>query len=270
MVYLQTENLLQTKTTYINLENSGYQGFVSIVGAGPGAADLLTLKGLQCLQKADIVLHDALISAEILDYCQKDCTFWDVGKKYGEKSMPQYEINQKILEAAANFKQVVRLKGGDPSIFGRLKEEVDVLVSNGIDYEIVPGISSSIGVLTDNGLPVTTRGVNESFIVSTAAKAIEDLEVDIEACVKNGATLVLLMSMSKLDLIATLFAKHEGSALDAVIVQEGTLETQKQHFCKVSALKETAEMHQLKNPAIVAIGKVVNLGKAQQVGKDDN
>ncbi|MFQ3575004.1 MAG: uroporphyrinogen-III C-methyltransferase [Cytophagales bacterium] len=237
-----------------------HQGIVMIVGAGPGAPDLLTLKGLRCLENAEVVLHDTLISKEILDYCKPECVFWDVGKKYGDKSMSQTEINQKLVEAAFQFKQVVRLKGGDPSIFGRLKEEIDVLEEHQIKYEIVPGISSSIGVLTDNLIPVTTRGINESFIVSTAAKPIEELEADVISCISNGATLVLLMSMSKLELISGLFSKNGNDSLHAVIIQEGTLKNQKKVFCSVAELNATASRFGLKNPAIVAIGEVVKLG----------
>jgi len=230
---------------------------VYLIGAGPGAPDLITLKGFEYLKKAKIVLYDALVNNEILDFCSSECKLINLGKKHGDIITKQATINTLMLEAVNIYGEVVRLKGGDPSVFGRLSEEIIFLKENKIDYEIVPGISSSIGVLTDNLIPLTIRGVNESFIISTATKPINELEEDIRHCIQHNAFLILLMSMGKLNVIENLFEKYNSKNTDAVIIEKGTTIKQRLKFCTVAELSEVAKVFSFKNPSIIAIGSVI-------------
>ena len=185
-----------------------YSGKLTVVGAGPGDVDLITLKGVKALQTADVVLYDALVSTELLEYAPNAEKIF-VGKRKGCYSYQQEQINDLIVERATHGLQVVRLKGGDPFVFGRGAEEMEHASRYGIEVAVVPGISSSVSVPASQNIPVTKRGAAESFWVITGTTKEHKLSKDVALAAKSNATVIILMGMSKLGEIMELF-KEEG------------------------------------------------------------
>ena len=153
---------------------------VSLVGAGPGSADLITIRGLKVLQSADVVLYDALVDKTLLEEIPEHIPIIYVGKRCAKHSFTQDKINQLIVESAFNYGHVVRLKGGDPFVFGRASEEIDYAEYFGLPVEVVPGITSAIAVPASQGIPVTKRGVSSSFWVLTATTKEQEFSKDFE------------------------------------------------------------------------------------------
>ena len=176
-----------------------------LIGAGPGDPDLITLKAVKKLKQADVVLYDALANKALLDYCLPGCVKQFVGKRYGCHALSQDEINNLILEYSNKFECVVRLKGGDPFVFGRAWEEIETARASGMEGEVVPGISSALAVPASQMIPVTARGTNESFWVVTGTTRNGDISDDIKLAAQSSATVVILMAMSKLEKIADIF-----------------------------------------------------------------
>lgn len=175
---------------------------ITLVGAGPGDADLITLKGVKALQTADVVLYDALINTELLDFAPAHATKVYVGKRSGDHSYSQDAVNKLMIDYAINYGHVVRLKGGDPFVFGRGFEELDFAASYSIPATVIPGISSSIGVPGMQQIPVTHRGLSESFWVVTGTTANGKVSDDVYQAAKTNATVVVLMGIHKLAEIA--------------------------------------------------------------------
>lgn len=170
------------------------KGKVWLVGAGPSDMGLLTFKGKNLIEQADVVVYDALVSASILSMIPSSAQAIFVGKRAGNHPVPQEQINQILLEQAMQGKRVVRLKGGDPFLFGRGGEELELLIENGIDYEVVPGVTSAIAVPAYNGIPVTHRDYCSSVHIITAhSKKGGELKIDFEALCRLNGTLVFLM-----------------------------------------------------------------------------
>ncbi len=180
---------------------------VTLVGAGPGDPDLLTIKGAKALAEANVVLYDALANEELLSYAPKKALKIFVGKRKGCHAYTQEEINQLIVDNALTYGNVVRLKGGDPFIFGRGSEEIEFVESFGIPTFVVPGISSSIAVPASQGISLTKRGVSESFWVITGTTSARKLSADVALAAQSTATVVILMGMSKLEEIVALVSK---------------------------------------------------------------
>src|SRR5512138_1449988 len=199
-------------------------GIVYIVGGGPGDPGLITVKGLACLHRADVVLHDRLIAPELLDEVPAYAEVIDVGKEPKRHRRSQQEINDLLIEKARAGKIVVRLKGGDPFVFGRGGEECQALAQAGIRYEVVPGVSSAIAAPAYAGIPVTQRGVNTAFTVVTGHTA--DSSIDWEAVACTG-TIVFLMGVEHLPEIIRQLVRY-GRPLDtpAAVIQEGTTQRQ--------------------------------------------
>lgn len=230
---------------------------LTLVGAGPGDIDLITVKGVKALAEADVVLYDALINPQLLDYAPKRSIKRFVGKRKGDHRFSQSEINQMIVEDAMAFGNVVRLKGGDPFIFGRGSEEIDYAHSFGIDIEIVPGISSSISVPAVQAISLTKRGVSESFWVITGTTSARKLSKDVELAAQSTATIAILMGMSKLPEIVKLF-QYYGRGDEAVaIIQNGTLPNEKVGVGTVNTILDEVTTKKLSNPAVIVIGEVV-------------
>ncbi|MFN4145620.1 MAG: uroporphyrinogen-III C-methyltransferase, partial [Runella sp.] len=179
---------------------------LTLVGAGPGDPDLITLKAVKVLQSADVVLHDALANSALLAYCKPTCVVVNVGKRFGQHSCNQDVINHLIVEYAQQYGHVVRLKGGDPFVFGRGYEELDYAQRHGIEVAIVPGISSSYAVPALAGIPLTSRGVSESFWVVTGTTQAHRLSQDLALAARSSATVVVLMAMHKLPEIVEIYA----------------------------------------------------------------
>ncbi len=182
---------------------------VTLVGAGPGDPDLLTLKGAKALAEANVVLYDALANDEILAYAPKKSIKIFVGKKIGNHTYTQDQINQLIVDNALTYGNVVRLKGGDPFIFGRGSEEIEFIESFGIETVVVPGISSVVAVPASQGISITKSGVSESFWAITGTTSDRKLSADVALAAQSSATVVILMGMHKLPQIIDLFQKED-------------------------------------------------------------
>ena len=233
------------------------QPIVTLVGAGPGDPDLLTIKGAKALAEADVVLYDALANEEILTYAPKKAIKIFVGKRKGCHEYSQDQINQLIVDNALTYGHVVRLKGGDPFIFGRGSEEIDFIESFGIPTSVVPGISSSIAVPAYQGISLTKRGVSESFWVITGTTSDRKLSNDVALAAQSSATVVILMGMSKLNQIIDLFQKESKGETPVAIIQNGTTAQEKIGVGTINTIEQVVAEQQLSSPAIIVIGEVV-------------
>lgn len=243
---------------------------LSLVGAGPGDPDLITLKGIKALATADVVLYDALANDELLHYCKPDAELIYVGKRGGERCVSQEYINYLIVEKCKSNGHVVRLKGGDPFVFGRGQEEVEAAQKEGVTVQIIPGISSALAVPALAGIPVTSRGYADSFWVITGTKSDHSLSTDLELAAKSKATVVLLMAMNKLEQVADIYYQNGKTELPAAIIQNGSTKNQKLAFGKVIDLPNLAAKNSLSNPAIIVIGEVVKLAQHKELIKIAN
>jgi len=230
---------------------------VTLVGAGPGDPDLLTIKGAKALASADVILYDALANKELLDYAPKRAKKIFVGKRKGIHTCSQDDINEMLVANAFEHGHVVRLKGGDPFIFGRGSEEIVFIESYGIDTELVPGISSSMAVPAYQGISLTQRKVSESFWVLTGTTSQKKLSADIEIAAKSSATVVILMGMGKLHQIVRLFQDQNKGEVPVAIIQNGTTDNERIGVGVVDTIEEIVNDNQLSNPAIIVIGEVV-------------
>ena len=230
---------------------------VTLVGAGPGDPDLLTLKGVKALAEANVVLYDALSNEEILAYAPINSIKIFVGKRIGSHEYSQDQINQLIVDNALTYGNVVRLKGGDPFIFGRGSEEIEYIESFGIPTLVVPGISSSIAVPANQGISLTKRGVSESFWVITGTTSDRNLSNDVVLAAQSSATVVILMGMSKLSQIVSLFQKESKGETPVAIIQNGTMLNEKIGIGTINTILKVVKDKHLSSPAIIVIGEVV-------------
>lgn len=230
-----------------------------LVGAGPGDPELITLKAIRAIAAADVILHDALANAELLEYAKADCIIEFVGKRFGCHYLSQDEINDRIVELSIHNKNIVRLKGGDPFVFGRAQEEIEAAESAGMEVRIVPGISSALAVAASNRIPLTCRGINESFWVTTGTTANGDISTDIQWAARSTATVVILMAMSKLEGIMDIFRSCGKQDTPVAIIQNGTRPNEKMVIGTVKDILFRSEAEGLSNPAIILIGDVVSL-----------
>jgi uroporphyrin-III C-methyltransferase len=230
---------------------------VTLVGAGPGDPDLMTLKGVKALAEANVVLYDALANEEILEYAPKNAIRIFVGKRIGNHAYTQDQINQLIVDNALTYGNVVRLKGGDPFVFGRGSEEIEYVESFGIPTFVVPGISSVIAVPAYLGISITKRGVSESFWAITGTTSDRKLSSDVALAAQSSATVVILMGMSKLAQIVALFQKELKGETPIAIIQNGTTPDEKVGIGTINTIQEIAAENKLGSPAIIIIGEVV-------------
>jgi uroporphyrin-III C-methyltransferase len=231
---------------------------LTIVGAGPGDVDLITVKAIKALASADVILYDALVNKDLLEYASPKTELIFVGKRKGCYAYQQNQINNLIVERALRCGHVVRLKGGDPFIFGRGAEELEYAKEYAIEVAVVPGISSSAAVPAYQGIPLTKRNASESFWVITGTTKSHKISGDIALAAKSTATVVILMGMSKLSEIVQIFS-NEGKGETAIaIIQNGTRPNEKVGIGKMSNIESIVEEKQLSNPAIIIIGEVVN------------
>ena len=233
--------------------------FLSLVGAGPGDPDLITVKAMKCIRKSNVILYDALANEELLKYASPGAIKKFVGKRFGCHTLSQSEINRLILEFAFSHGRVVRLKGGDPFVFGRAQEEMEAARTAGIGYEVIPGISSALAVPASQMIPLTCRGINESFWVTTGTNQSGELSPDINLAAKSSATVIILMAMSKLEMIMEIFSQNGKSQTPVAIIQNGTTSQEKMVIGKVNDIYFKAQYAGLTNPAIIMVGEVVNL-----------
>lgn len=241
---------------------------LTLVGAGPGDPDLITVKGIKALQDADVVLYDALVCSELLNYAPSAKKIF-VGKRIGCHKYTQDEINTLIVENAFNFGHVVRLKGGDSFIFGRGSEEIKYVDNFGIPIKIVPGISSSMAVPANVGIPLTARNVAESFWVITGCTTSKKLSEDLEIAAQTSATLVILMGMHKIAEITKILQEKGKGNTPIAIIQNGTTPNEKIAVGNVNHILKIANDKKLSSPAIIIVGEVVKEStKLQSIYKD--
>ena len=232
-------------------------GTVYLVGAGPGDAGLITVRGRDLVARADVVIYDRLVGAEILDWCRSDSDKIFVGKEAGRHSMTQDEINALIVEKALQGKEVCRLKGGDPFVFGRGGEEALFCLQHNVPFEIVPGVTSAIAAPAYAGIPVTHRGAATSFAVVTGHTKDDDAPPEN---LPVADTLICLMGVRALPKIVTaLLARGESPDKPVALVRWGTTENQQVVTGTLSTIEDEVEKAQLKPPALIVIGEVVNL-----------
>jgi uroporphyrin-III C-methyltransferase len=232
---------------------------VTLLGAGPGDPDLLTLKGVKALQAADVVLYDALTNEALLEHAPQQAIKVYVGKRSGEHSHSQDAINKLMIDYALNYGHVVRLKGGDPFVFGRGYEELDFAASYNIPVTVIPGISSSIGVPGLQQIPVTHRGLSESFWVITGTTTNGKISDDIYQAARANATVVILMGLKKLSQIVEIFKAVGKSQLPAAVVQNGSAENEKLVISTVQNIVAKVNEEKIEAPALLIFGEVVSL-----------
>ncbi|MCB1746868.1 MAG: uroporphyrinogen-III C-methyltransferase, partial [Gammaproteobacteria bacterium] len=231
-------------------------GSVALVGAGPGDPGLLTLKALRALNEADVILHDRLVSAEVLDLARRDATFIEVGKQGGGAQTPQEQIHALMLEHAQAGRRVLRLKGGDPFVFGRGGEELEFLRERGIDYTVVPGITAAIACAAYAGIPLTHRehaqGVH--FVTAHGRDSIDTL--DWRALASGRQTLAIYMGVGSLDRVAERLIAHGRAAATAfALIESGSRERQRVIRGTLATLAECAALHGAQSPALLIVGE---------------
>lgn len=232
---------------------------ITLVGAGPGDADLITIKGIKALKTADVVLYDALVNEELLEFAPEHATKVYVGKRSGDHSFSQENINKLMVDYALNYGHVVRLKGGDPFVFGRGYEELDHSASYSIPCVVIPGISSSIAVPGLQNIPVTHRGLSESFWVVTGTTADGRISADLYHAARTNATIVVLMGVHKLKEITQLFKNEGRNKLPVAVIQSGSTENEKVAVGIIDTIADIVEEKKISSPALIVIGEVVSL-----------
>lgn len=253
-----TTNILSTLLP-AHISPQRVQPKLSVVGAGPGDPELITLKALNTLQQADVVLYDALANIELLTHCKPEALAVFVGKRKGTPSITQGEINQLIVRYACTFGHVVRLKGGDPFVFGRGFEEMLYAEKCGIPSEYIPGISSAIGVAGLEHIPLTHRGTSESFWVITGATAEGEYSRDLHAAAQTNATVVVLMGLGTLPAIVEVFTQYGKSHLPVAVIQSGSLPFSQIVTGTVADIVYRVHKAGVQPPGIIVLGEVVGL-----------
>ncbi|WP_149277254.1 uroporphyrinogen-III C-methyltransferase [Pareuzebyella sediminis] len=250
------ENYAENDSTDLLLFQQSNRGLLTVVGAGPGDPELITFKAIKALQTADVVLYDALVNEALLAYAPKAEKIF-VGKRKGCYSYRQEQINDLIVSRAKSKGHVVRLKGGDPFVFGRGAEEMEYAANHGLEVAIVPGVSSCLSVPAMQQIPVTKRGGSESFWVITGTTKAHKLSEDVMLAAKSNATVVILMGMSKLSEIVGIYKKEGKPNMPIAIIQNGTCANERIAVATITSIEKEVQRKTLANPAIIIIGEVV-------------
>ena len=234
---------------------------VFLVGAGPGDADLLTVKALRLIQSAEVVVYDRLVSEEILDLIPVGASRIFVGKKSGQHHMPQDEINEVLVKMGQAGRRTVRLKGGDPLVFGRGSEEAQRLEEAGVKFEIVPGISAAIGAGAYAGIPLTHRGLARSVrFVTGHCREDQPLELDWRSLADPDTTLVVYMGLANIkQIVDKLVAAGLPATTPAAAVEQGTTSNQRRHVTTLKDLPADLATHKFVAPTLLIIGRVVSV-----------
>lgn len=237
-------------------------GTVYLVGAGPGDPGMMTVRGLELLRRAEVVVFDSLVGEEVLREAPSTAEMLDVGKRGGRHKAEQSEINELLLEKAMQGRMVVRLKGGDPFLFGRGGEEAEHLRGHGVEVHVVPGVSASIAVPALAGVPVTHRTLSSSVTIITGHEGEHKEEewLDWAALARGGGTLVIMMGMSNLGRnMARLMAGGVKDHVPVAVIQDGSSPSQRIVISSVGRAEEDCRREGLGAPAVIVVGKVVDL-----------
>ena len=234
---------------------------ITLVGAGPGDPDLISIKGVNALKTANVILYDALVDERILAYSQQNSIKVYVGNPSGDENFSQDVVNQLMVDYALNFGHVVRLKGGDLFVFGRGYEELDYAASYSIKTEIIPGISSAISVPGLQGIPVTHKGLSESLWILSGTDSKGNLSTELAAAARSNATVVVLLGFERLAEIVTIYQEAGKGGLPAAVIQNGSMKNEKTAIGLVNTLVEVAEEKGIDNvgPVLLIFGTAVQL-----------
>jgi len=239
------------------------KGFVSLVGSGPGDAELMTVKAVRLLQQADVVVYDRLVSADILALIPAGVSRISVGKEVGKHCVPQEQTNQIIVNLATRGRNVVRLKGGDPYMFGRGGEEVIALREHKIPFEVVPGVTAASGCSAYAGIPLTHRGLSRSVrFITGHFKNDEPLDINWQRVADPDCTLVIYMGLGNLsDICNSLMDAGLSASTPAAAVENGTTKNQRRVLSQLDQLQNAVNQSDLKAPVMIIIGEVVTLAE---------
>jgi len=238
-------------------------GQVALVGAGPGDPDLLTVKALRLIQSADVVVHDRLVPMEIVERARRDAELIDVGKRPGRHAMPQEDINALLVRLALEGKDVVRLKGGDPFVFGRGGEEMEALRGAGVPVQVVPGITAATGCAASTGIPLTHRDHAQHCVLVTGHGKDGDPDLNWGALALPGQTLAIYMGLGKVPaLTRNLMAHGLDPATPAAVIEKGTTAEERVIIGTLSDLAARVEAASLSGPALIVVGSVVSLARS--------
>jgi uroporphyrin-III C-methyltransferase/precorrin-2 dehydrogenase/sirohydrochlorin ferrochelatase len=252
------ESQLQNAIHETNLSEKN--GEVYLIGAGPGAADLLTFRALRLMQQADVIVYDRLVSADILEMTRRDSEKIYVGKERSHHSVPQDEINELLVKLAKKGKRVARLKGGDPFIFGRGGEEIETLFEQNIPFQVVPGITAATGCASYAGIPLTHRDHAQSCVFVTGHLKNDSINLDWTQLAIPNQTVVIYMGLIGLKTICESLIKHGSEAnLPIALIEKGTTNQQRVITGTLSTLPEIVKHETIKPPTLIIIGSVVSL-----------
>jgi uroporphyrin-III C-methyltransferase / precorrin-2 dehydrogenase / sirohydrochlorin ferrochelatase len=240
--------------------NAAHRGEVFLVGAGPGDPELLTLRALKLIERAEVVLYDNLVSDGVLDLIPPGVPRIYVGKRRADHTLRQEEINDLLVRHAQAGKRVLRLKGGDPFMFGRGGEEIDSLAANGIAFEVVPGITAALGVAAFAGIPLTHRDYAQACLFVTGHLKDGSMDLDWPALARPRQTVVVYMGLLCLPILCAKLVEHGQSGdLPAAVIEQGTTPTQRVVTGTLATLPDLAERAQLHGPTLIIVGDVVRL-----------
>ncbi len=239
---------------------SNPKGEVYLVGAGPGDPDLLTFRALRLMQQADVAVYDRLVSQGVLDMVRRDAELIYVGKERSNHALPQEDINELLVRLAKKGQRVVRLKGGDPFIFGRGGEEIETLKENHIDFQVVPGITAAAGCSSYGGIPLTHREHAQSCVFVTGHLKDGTVNLNWEALAHQNQTIVFYMGLQAVKVIHQKLVEYGlPEDMPAALIEQGTTENQRVHIATLETLADIVEQNQVKPPSIIIVGTVVNL-----------